>query len=63
MFIACDVYRPAAIDQLKDIGKSLGIEVYEEGKGNPVEIVKMVLIMLKKRDMIIFLLIQQVGFK
>ena len=40
MFIACDVYRPAAIDQLKDIGKSLGIEVYEEGKGNPVEIVK-----------------------
>ncbi len=40
MFIACDVYRPAAIDQLKDIGKSLGIEVYEEGKGNPVEIAK-----------------------
>ena len=36
MFIACDVYRPAAIDQLKDIGKQLNIEVYEEGKGNPV---------------------------
>ncbi len=33
MFIACDVYRPAAINQLKEIGKSLGIEVYsEEGK-------------------------------
>ena len=33
MFIACDVYRPAAITQLKDIGKSLDIEVYsEEGK-------------------------------
>ena len=33
MFIACDVYRPAAINQLKDIGKSLDIEVYsEEGK-------------------------------
>ena len=40
LLVACDVYRPAAIDQLKDIGKSLGIEVYEEGKGNPVEIVK-----------------------
>ena len=38
MFIACDVYRPAAIDQLKDIGKQLGIEVYDEGKGNPVDI-------------------------
>ena len=38
MFIACDVYRPAAIDQLKSIGKQLNIEVYEEGKGNPVEI-------------------------
>ncbi len=33
MFIACDVYRPAAINQLKEIGKSLGIEVYsEDGK-------------------------------
>ena len=33
IFIACDVYRPAAINQLKEIGKSLGIEVYsEEGK-------------------------------
>ena len=38
MFIACDVYRPAAIDQLKSIGKELNIEVYDEGKGNPVEI-------------------------
>lgn len=40
LFIACDIYRPAAIDQLVSIGKSLGIEVYEEGKGNPVEIAK-----------------------
>jgi signal recognition particle subunit SRP54 len=40
MFIACDVYRPAAIEQLKTLGKSLNIEVYEEGKGNPVEISK-----------------------
>ncbi len=40
IFIACDVYRPAAIDQLKSIGKQLNIEVYDEGKGNPVEIAK-----------------------
>ena len=40
LLVACDVYRPAAIDQLKTIGKELNIEVYEEGKGNPIEIVK-----------------------
>ena len=38
LLVACDVYRPAAIDQLKQLGKQLNIEVYEEGKGNPVEI-------------------------
>ena len=40
LLVACDVYRPAAIDQLKQIGKELYIEVYSEGKGNPVEISK-----------------------
>ena len=38
LLVACDVYRPAAIDQLKQIGKQLNIEVYDEGKKNPVEI-------------------------
>ena len=38
LMVACDVYRPAAIDQLKQIGKQLNIEVYEEGKKDPVEI-------------------------
>lgn len=38
LLVACDVYRPAAIDQLKQIGKQLNIEVYEEGNSNPVEI-------------------------
>lgn len=38
LLVACDVYRPAAIDQLKQIGKQLNIEVYEEGKNDPVEI-------------------------
>ena len=40
LLVACDIYRPAAIDQLKTIGKELNIEVYEEGKNNPIEIVK-----------------------
>ena len=40
LMVACDIYRPAAIDQLKQIGKELNIEVYEEGKKDPVEIVK-----------------------
>ena len=40
LLVACDVYRPAAIDQLKQIGKELNIEVYSEGKKNPVEISK-----------------------
>lgn len=38
LLVACDVYRPAAIDQLKQLGKQLSIEVYEEGKKDPVEI-------------------------
>ncbi len=40
LMVACDVYRPAAIDQLKQLGRELNIEVYSEGKGNPVEIAK-----------------------
>ena len=40
LLVACDVYRPAAIDQLKQLGKELNIEVYSEGKGDPVEISK-----------------------
>ena len=40
LLVACDVYRPAAIDQLITIGKELNIEVYSEGKGDPVLITK-----------------------
>ena len=40
LLVACDVYRPAAIDQLKQIGKEVNIPVYSEGIGNPVEISK-----------------------
>ena len=38
LLVACDVYRPAAIDQLKQIGRELNIPVYDEGKGNPGDI-------------------------
>lgn len=40
LLVACDVYRPAAIEQLKQIGRELNIPVYDEGKGNPVLIAK-----------------------
>lgn len=40
LLVACDVYRPAAIEQLKQVGRELNIEVYDEGNGNPVEIAK-----------------------
>lgn len=40
LLVACDVYRPAAIDQLKQIGKELNIPVYSEGIGDPIEISK-----------------------
>ena len=31
LMVACDIYRPAAIDQLKQIGKEINIEVFEKG--------------------------------
>ena len=37
---ACDVYRPAAIDQLKVVGEQVGAKVYEQGQGDPVKIAK-----------------------
>ena len=41
LLVACDIYRPAAIDQLKVNGEKLGIEVFSMGTGvNPVEIAK-----------------------
>ena len=40
LLVACDIYRPAAIDQLKTIGKSLNIPVFEKGIEKPEIIVK-----------------------
>lgn len=56
LLVACDVYRPAAIDQLKQIGKSLDIPVYDKGtEVKPVEIIKHALEYAKenKNDFII----------
>ena len=39
MLVACDVYRPAAIEQLKVLAEQINVPVYtEEGNNNPVEI-------------------------
>ncbi len=39
LLVACDVYRPAAIDQLNILGEQLGVEVYsDENEKNPVKI-------------------------
>ncbi len=40
LLVACDVYRPAAIDQLKVVGAQVDVPVFEMGQGDPVEIAK-----------------------
>ena len=41
LLVACDVYRPAAIDQLKLLGDQINVDVYtEEGNKDPVNIAK-----------------------
>ena len=40
LLAACDVYRPAAIDQLVTVGAKLDIPVFQEGQGDPVEIAR-----------------------
>ena len=37
LLCACDIYRPAAINQLKVVGKSVGAEVFERGTQSPVK--------------------------
>ena len=40
LLVACDVYRPAAIQQLEVVGQQLDIPVFQMGKANPVDIAK-----------------------
>ena len=37
LLVACDIYRPAAINQLKVVGKNVDLTVFEKGTQNPVE--------------------------
>ena len=36
LLVACDIYRPAAINQLKVVGKSINLDVFEKGQTDPV---------------------------
>ena len=40
LLVACDVYRPAAIEQLKVVGEKAGVPVFDMGQGDPVEIAR-----------------------
>ena len=40
LLVACDIYRPAAIEQLKVLGKSIQVDVFERGTNNPVKTCK-----------------------
>ncbi|MBR5381510.1 MAG: signal recognition particle protein [Oscillospiraceae bacterium] len=40
LLVACDIYRPAAIEQLKTLGRQLDLPVFDMGTADPVEIAK-----------------------
>ena len=51
LLVACDVYRPAAINQLQVVGESVGVPVYTEpGNMNPVEIARNAVKEAKQKD-------------
>lgn len=52
LLVACDIYRPAAIKQLQVVGGKVGVEVFEMGQINPVEISKKQSKKLKERTLI-----------
>jgi signal recognition particle subunit SRP54 len=49
LLVACDIYRPAAITQLKVCGEKLGIPVFEKGQIDPVTIAKDALLYARQR--------------
>lgn len=49
LLVACDIYRPAAIQQLKVCGEKLGIPVFEMGQENPVTIAKEAVLYARQR--------------
>lgn len=40
LLVACDIYRPAAINQLKVVGGNVGVDVFERGQIDPVKIAR-----------------------
>ncbi len=49
LLVACDIYRPAAINQLQVVGKQAGAEVFERGTQNPVKTAKQAVEHAKKQ--------------
>lgn len=51
LLVACDVYRPAAINQLQVVGKQANVEVFERGTQNPVKTAKQAVEHAKKQGL------------
>lgn len=49
MLVACDVYRPAAISQLKIVAQNAGVEFFEKGTNKPVKIAEEAIEMAKRK--------------
>lgn len=49
LLVACDIYRPAAINQLQVVGKQANVEVFEKGTQNPVKTAKQAIEHAKKQ--------------
>ena len=49
LLVACDIYRPAAIQQLKVCGEKLGIPVFEKGTQDPVQTAKEAVLYARQR--------------
>lgn len=49
MLVACDIYRPAAISQLKIVAQNAGVEFFEKGTDKPVKIAEEAIEMAKKK--------------
>ena len=61
MMVACDVYRPAAIDQLEILGKEIGVPVYAE-RGNPdVTVIAQNAIAEARRNFVDYLILDTAG--
>ena len=48
LLVACDIYRPAAIDQLKIVGEQAGVQVFERGTQDPVKTAREALVHARK---------------